>query len=91
MSWLNDLKEKVVDAKAYIENEVKKFNNEKFSNGAMSIMALVAYADRKITVEEIEKMGRVISSNSMLKCFDPKKLKETFTKYCSKLESDFDT
>jgi tellurite resistance protein TerB len=90
MPLWDQLKTRASEMNSQLQTKVGQYKNQQFADGAMAICALIAAADGSIDAAERQKTASFIMNNDTLQVFDTAKLKETFDRYCGKLESDFD-
>lgn len=90
MALWDQLKSKTTDMSAQLKVKASTFKNADFANGSMAMCALIAAADGTIDAAERSKVAGFITSNDVLSIFPASELRETFDRYCGKLESDYD-
>ncbi|MDY0134085.1 MAG: tellurite resistance TerB family protein [Atribacterota bacterium] len=72
-----------------LQTEIGRFRNKELMEGIVAGCAIVAYADGFVSPEEKQKMVGFIKQSDALKVFEIEKVIETFNKYLTKFEFDF--
>lgn len=90
MSLLASLSDTLNSWRADAEKAIARYNNREFCAAAMSVCALVAFADGKVDSSEKQRIAKAISVNPLLKVFNPDDLRKQFVEALEKLETDID-
>jgi tellurite resistance protein TerB len=88
MSFLNNLKDGLENAKNTITTEVTKYRSKDFLEAIVASCAMVAYADGHVTSEEKQKMIGFMRTSEQLSVFNQNDIIKLFQKYSEKFEFD---
>jgi len=72
-----------------LKSKASQFKNKDFARASMATCALIAAADGSISDGERSEMSGFITSNEVLRIFDPNDLTGYFDEYADKLQSDY--
>lgn len=86
----NQLKDRSQSLAAQVKTKQSQFKSKDFAEGSMAMCALISAADGTIEPSERQKTAALIVSNDILSIFPPDELRQTYSRYCDKLERDFD-
>lgn len=88
MSFLNSLKQSVLDVTQSMNSELKKFRSKDLLQAIVSGSTMIAYADGEVSPAEKQKLLGFIRNSEQLSIFETDKVIEAFTQNLSRFEFD---
>lgn len=86
----DQLKARTQTVTEQLKTKQSQFRSKDFAEASMAMCALISAADGSIDPSERQKTAALIVSNDVLSIFPPDDLRQTYGRYCDKLERDFD-
>lgn len=89
MGFFDNLKTKMGELKAGLENDFKKYKNKNVLTAMMAGCAYVAAADGEIAPAEKQKMANLVRNSSVTSVYDAGEAIKLFNQFAEKFEFDF--